>query len=117
MPLSSRISRAQFEQFLPWTIVTFSGNRVLQLSDAFDYLISQDGAGQTVTIPANAAVDFDVGTQISFKQGGAGVITFSPAGGVTIESQGGLLDTNGQEAVVSIVQDSTNVWSLFGDTA
>jgi hypothetical protein len=117
MPLSSPISRAQFERFLPWVIVTFSGNRILQLSDAFDYLISQDGAGQTVTIPPNSDVAFQQGTQISFKQGGAGAITFAPGAGVTIESEGGLLNTNGQEAVVSIVQDSTDVWSLFGDTA
>ncbi len=117
MPLSSRISRAQFEQFLPWTIVTFSGNRILQLSDAFDYLISQDGAGQTVTIPPNVDVDFDIGTQISFKQGAAGVITFANGVGVTIESEGDLFNTNGLNSVVSIVQDNQDTWSLFGDTA
>ena len=110
MPLS-------FTLPIVWEIITFSGNRILQLSDAFGYLISQDGAGQTLTVPPNDDVDFDVGTQISFKQGGVGVVTFAPGAGVMIESRGAQLDTNGQFAVVSIVQDSVNVWSLFGDTA
>lgn len=102
---------------LAWEIITFTGNRILQLSDAFAYLISQDGAGQTVTIPPNSDVAFQVGTQISFKQGAAGVITFAPGAGVAIQSRGALLNTNGEFAVTSIVQDSADVWSLFGDTA
>ena len=110
MPLS-------FATPLAWQIIPFNGNRILQLTDEFAYLISQDGAGQTVTIPPNSDVAFADGTQMSFKQGGAGVVTFAPGAGVMIESNGGLLDTNGQFAVVSIVQDSTDVWSLFGDTA
>ena len=113
MPLSSRISRLE----LVWEIIPFNGNRILQLTDNFAYLISQDGAGQTVTIPPNSDVAFLIGTQISFKQGGAGVVTFAPGAGVMIESRGSLLDTNGQFAVTSIVQDSVDVWSLFGDTA
>ncbi len=87
------------------------------MSDEFGYLISQDGAGQTLTLAPNSDVAFAVGMQISFKQGGAGVITFAPGAGVMIESRGSLLDTNGQFAVTSIVQDSVDVWSLFGDTA
>lgn len=110
MPLS-------FSPPIAWQIITFSGNRILQLSDEFAYLISQDGAGQTVTIPPNVDVAFANGTQLSFKQGGAGVITFAPGAGVMIESRGALLDTNGGNAVVSIIQDSVDVWSLFGDTA
>jgi len=102
---------------LPWQIIPFTGNRILETSDAFAYLISQDGAGQTLTIPPNVDVSFVQGTQISFKQGGVGVITFAAGAGVMIESRGGFLNTNGQFAVVSIVQDSINVWSLFGDTA
>ncbi|KKN49737.1 hypothetical protein LCGC14_0639870 [marine sediment metagenome] len=106
---------ADFDALLPWSIVTFTGNRILQLSDAFAYLISQDGAGQTVTIPPNFDVAFDAGTQISFKQGGTGVITFAPGAGVTIESRGSLVASNDQDAVASIVQDSADIWSLFGD--
>ena len=106
-----------FRTPLEWEIITFTGNRILQLSDAFAYLISQDGAGQTFTIPPNSDVTFQVGTQISFKQGAAGAITFAPGAGVTIQSRGTLLDTNGEFAVTSIVQDSADVWSLFGDTA
>lgn len=110
MPLS-------FTLPIVWEIIPFSGNRILAITDAFGYLISQDGAGQTVTIPPNSDVVFQIGTQISLKQGGGGVVTFAPGAGVMIESRGAFLDTNGQFAVTSIVQDSLDVWSLFGDTA
>lgn len=110
MPLS-------FSPPLQWEVIPFNGNRILQLTDGFAYLISQDGAGQQVTIPPNSDVDFQDGTQLSFKQGGAGVITFAQGAGVMIESRGGFVQTNGTNAVVSIIQDSTDVWSLFGDTA
>lgn len=110
MPLSFAVP-------LQWEIIPFIGNRILLLTDEFGYLISQDGAAQTVTIPPNSDVPFQVGTQISCKQGGMGVVSFVAGAGVMIESRGALLDTNGQFAVTSIVQDSANLWSLFGDTA
>lgn len=106
-----------FRPPLAWRIITFSADRILALTDAFAYLILTGGAARTVTIPPRSDVAFQIGTQISFKQGGAGVITFAPGAGVTIQSRGALLDTNGEFAVTSIVQDSVDVWSLFGDTA
>lgn len=114
MPLSAS---PDLTILLPWTIIPFSGDRTLLLTDAFDYLISSDGTAQTVTIPPNSDVDFEIGTQISFKQGGAGALDFASGAGVTIESRGNLVTANGQEAVISAVQDSLNVWSLFGDLA
>jgi len=117
MPLSSSIDRAQFNSFLPWNIITFNGDRTLLISDAFAYLIAIDGVLQTVTVPLNSAVDFDVGTQISFKLGGVGSLDIVGAGGVILESSGALFSAAGTEAVFSIVQDATNIWSVFGDLA
>lgn len=113
MPLSSDIDNTQ----LVWSIITFSVDRTLLLSDAFAYLILTGAIARTVTIPPNVDVAFEIGTQISFKQGGSGLLDFTEGAGVTIESRGALLDANGQSAVMSIVQDSTDVWSLFGDLA
>lgn len=112
MPLSNDITA-----FLPWTIITFSVDRALLITDQFNYLILTGATARTVTIPPNSDVAFRVGTQISFKQNGTGLLTFAAGGGVTLESRGGLLDANGQFAVMSIVQDSADIWSLFGDLA
>lgn len=115
MPLSAQIS---ITPFLAWNIITFLGDRTLLLTDAYGYLRSNTvGGTQTVTIPPNSDVAFEIGTQISFEQLNTAILDFAAGGGVTIQSRGGLIAANGQFAVMSIVKDSANVWSLFGDTA
>jgi hypothetical protein len=103
---------------LAWTIITFLGDRTLLLTDAFGFLLSDTvGGTQTVTIPPNSDVAFGIGVQISFKQKNTAVLDFAAGAGVTIESRGALVAATGQFAVMSIVQDSPDVWSLFGDLA
>lgn len=103
---------------LVWQIAEFTGDIQLTADDAFKYLLSNTAGGtQTVTIPAASVVAFPIGVQISFKQKNTAVLDFAAAGGVTIESRGALVTAAGQFAVMSIVQDSTDVWSLFGDLA
>lgn len=111
MPLTSRVA-------LAWRIVFFAGDITLSIEDAFAFLLSNTAGGtQTVTIPPNSVVPFEIGTQISFKQANTAVLDFAAGGGVTIESRGALVTAAGQSAVMSIVQDSPDVWSLFGDLA
>lgn len=69
----------------------------------------------TVTIPTNASVAFPIGTQIDAAQIGAGVVTFAPAGGVTIRSKAGNLSIGAQYVGVSLVKIGTNEWLLLGD--
>jgi hypothetical protein len=70
---------------------------------------------QTYTVPANSSVNYPVGTQIDVLQLGAGKITMSPAGGVTINSLSGNLSTGGQYVAVSLIQYSLNTWVLIGN--
>lgn len=103
---------------LAWRIALFTGDRTLSIDDAFAFLLSNTvGGTQTVTIPPSSDVAFEIGTQISFKQKNTAVLDFAAGVGVTIESRGGLLTANDQFAVMSIVQDSLDLWSLFGDLA
>ena len=90
---------------------------MLSVGDDFAHGISEGGAGQTETVPPNVDIAYAVGTQLSCKQGAGGGITFAPGAGVTIESRGGLLNSNGESAVMSIVHDTATLWSLFGDLA
>jgi len=101
-----------------WTIVPFSGARTLDEADAFSYLLSTDDVtSQVVTVPPFVDVAFDIGTQISFEQGGTGIIMLALGAGVTIDSRGALLESNGQFAVLSLVKKLTNTWTAFGDLA
>ena len=101
-----------------WTIEPFSGAIILSGADAFKYLLSTDNGGnQVVTIQPFVDVAFDIGTQISFEQGGTSTITLALGAGVTIDSRGALLVSNGQFAVLSLVKKLTNTWTAFGDLA
>jgi len=76
-----------------------------------------NAAAITVTIPVNADVPMDIGTNVLISQNGAGTVTLAPEGGVTLSSRGGLLDTAGQYAIVSCTKIDTNVWLVGGDLA
>ena len=103
---------------LAWDIVLFTGDRTLSIDDAFAFLQSNTvGGTQTITVPPNSDVDFEIGEQISFKQKNTAVLDIAPGAGVTLESRGALLIASDQFAVFSIVQDSLDVWSVFGDLA
>jgi hypothetical protein len=78
-----------------------------------------DAGGWTRTTAATAVgvttVAFPVRTILTFQQGGAGQITFTAAGGVTIEKPASLnAKTAEEEAVVQLYQRAANVWVLFG---
>jgi len=76
-----------------------------------------NAAAITVTVPVNADVAMDIGTNILIMQLGAGVVTLAPEGGVTLRSRGSLLDTAGQYAICSITKILTNEWAVGGDVA
>jgi hypothetical protein len=88
----------------------------LALTDA-GKLVTFTGAAATVTIPLNSSVAFAVGDQINIAQLGTAQITMGTASGVTLVSAGSKTKTNGQYAVVTVVQYTTNSWLLLGNTA
>jgi hypothetical protein len=88
----------------------------LALTDA-GKLVTFTGAAATVTIPTNATVAFAVGDQINIAQLGTAQITMGTASGVTLVSAGAKTKTNGQYAVVTVVQYTANSWLLLGNTS
>jgi hypothetical protein len=68
----------------------------------------------TITIPTNTTVPFPIDTDMHFCQRG-GVITFTPAGGVTLNfPTDSLAITAVVGAIVSLRKVGTNEWDLFG---
>lgn len=116
MPLSS----SSFG--IDWTFVDFAGNRELILTDRGQWLNSTDNGGnQNVTIPDPADVGFPIGTNIAFEQVGTSTITLVAGANVTLNSRGGLVISNGQNAVFGIALKSliagTATWTAYGDLA
>jgi hypothetical protein len=87
----------------------------LALTDVAKVVTLTNAASITLTVPDNASVAFPVGTQILLYQGGAGQVTISPAGGVTVRSEGTKLKINGQYGVAGVLKLATDEWVAFGN--
>ena len=97
-------------------INTQTDDYVLVLLDE-NKLIDMDKAVAVVlTVPLNSSVAFMIGTTIALRQKGTGQVTITPVGGVTINSQDGLL-TSGQHAMASILKVDTDTWVAVGSLA
>lgn len=62
---------------------------------------------QTITIPANADVPYEIGTTIRAIRLGAGLVTFSPDAGVTLRKPTGIKPNRFMGAVVKKAADET----------
>lgn len=89
----------------------------LVLTDAGQTVTLSNAAAITLNIPTNASVAFPVGTQIDFSAIGAGQVTFTPAGGVTMNSKGTYTKSNGQYSGQTLKKLATDTWLLVGDIA
>lgn len=101
---------------IPPSVDLISGTTyTLVLSDDGLWKSCTNGSAVTLTIPPNSSVGFPLYSSVIIEQAGAGTVTITAGAGVTIQSAGSLVNTNGQYAVVQIFQKSTDVWSLFGN--
>lgn len=89
----------------------------LVLADAGKLVSLTNASSITLTIPSNAAVDFNIGDQINLYQGGTGQVTVAGAAGVTLRSQGSKTKMFGQYALATLLQVATDEWVLLGNTA
>lgn len=87
----------------------------LVLTDAAKLVTLDNASGITLTVPPNADVAFEVGTQILLRQIGAGQVTIAPGSGVTLQSYGSHLSLAGQHAGCTLIKEATNTWSLQGN--
>lgn len=87
----------------------------LILSDAGKSIDMNSGSANTLTIPANADVEFPIGTQILVSQIGAGQTTIAGAAGVTVQANGSRLKLAGQYAQASLIKRNTNTWIVSGN--
>lgn len=88
----------------------------LALADAGKLVQMGKATAQTLTVPKNSSVAFEVGTQILVEQSGAGQVTIAPVDGdVTLQSADSALKTVKQYSVAGLVKLATNTWLVMGD--
>ena len=89
----------------------------LQATDAGKIVECLNASAITVTIPADATVDFPIGQLIDVRQTGAGAVTIAGAGGVTVNSQDGNLQIAAQWVTVTLEKRAANTWLVTGALA
>ena len=89
----------------------------LVLTDVAKCIVMNSASGVNLTIPPNSSVAFQVGTVVPWYGLGAGLITFVPGAGVTIEKSSTTLVTRAQFAFGGVWQRVANTWVLWGDVA
>ncbi len=98
-----------------FTINTQTGTTyTLVLSDAGKLIDMSNAGAIALTIPANAAVAFPVGTIITVLQAGAGQVTVG-INSDTLNGRNGL-KTAGQWAVITLIKRTSTAWVLSGDS-
>ncbi|HYH26978.1 MAG TPA: hypothetical protein VD834_16655 [Blastococcus sp.] len=95
---------------------TQTGNTyTLTLADAGKTVEMDTGLPNTVTIPANSAVPYPVGTTVEVCQYGAGRTKVAPAAAVTLQAPAGTT-LAGRFASVRLRKRAVDGWVLNGDT-
>lgn len=90
-----------------YTLTQSDANTILQLSAS---------SATTITVPTDASVAFDNGTQIMIVQTGAGQVTVAAATPATTSVNGANgLTTASQYSIISLIKTSTNNWVVGGD--
>ncbi len=115
------LSAAMFNGLVAFTANDQTGTSyTLVLADQYQVLVTRSNAGaSTLTIPTNASVAFPVGTVITVLNKGAGAVTISGSGGVTVLSAGATAASPvlNQYKSCALMQTSANNWYVVGAIA
>ena len=99
-------------------INTETASHTLVADDAGKVVRMNSGSAANLTVPAEASVNYDVGTVIGVRQVGAGTVTVVEDTGVTVNIEAGLdLDLRGQYAEVSLHKVGADTWEAVGGFA
>lgn len=97
------------------TVVEYTINHVLNLTDISKLVLMNVGSANTLTVPANTTHAFPIGTQILVAQKGLGQTTITPALGVTVNVSDARYKLLTQFAMSTLIKVGTDEWYLSGD--
>ena len=93
-------------------IVTYTASITLAKIDGGKLILMNGATTNNITIPANASVNFPIGTQIVIIQKSAIQTTFVADAGVTINSANSILNILNRYGNAILVKTATNTWEL-----
>lgn len=96
------------------TITEQTSSYTLQLLDQETMIKMNSSSANTLTVPSNSSVQFDVGTRIEILQSGTGQTTISGSEGVTIYATPSS-NLRTQWSIGYLTKIATNDWVLAGD--
>lgn len=91
-----------------YTLVLTDKGKIIEMSNV---------AANTLTIPANASVQFPINSRIDLVQMGSGQTAVVAAGGVTIRSEDSKLKINKRYGAVTMYKRGSDEWVLVGNLA
>ena len=94
--------------------LSVSASRTLALTDAGKALYCTNSSAITLTVPANSAAAFPVGTELTVYRKGTGAVKFAAASGVTLYCPG-MASVGSRYGSVRLKKWDSNVWSLEGE--
>lgn len=96
------------------TIITTATSRTLALTDAWNYVRPGTTSAITLTVPTNASVAFEIGTEITVRA--LGNVTLASASGVTLNAPSGGTRSMTASMTVTLKKVATNEWDVIGQT-
>lgn len=106
---------AQVNKPAPSPVVSKTEGATLALSDAGRYISASSDTAIAFEVPPQSVVAWVADTEITFEQTGAGVLTFNPGVGVTLNRMStNTLTTAGQFGVVTLKRTGPDTWTLLG---
>lgn len=74
-----------------------------------------NGSANSVVIPPNSSVAFQMGTTLRVYQYGAGTTSFTAGAGVTLRSSSATTSCRARYSVIYALKTDTNEWVVYGD--
>lgn len=106
--------RVTAEQASAFPMSIFAG-RTLSLSDAGKFLYANTSSAITITVPADATVNFPDGTEIEICRWYTGAVSIAAASGVYLCSVNDKRSIANRWGVVCLKKIASNAWLLAGD--
>lgn len=95
-------------------VVGTATTRTLALTDAWNYVRPGTTSAITLTVPTNASVAFEIGTEITVRA--LGNVTLAAASGVTLNAPSGGTLSMTARMTVTLKKVATDVWDVIGQT-
>lgn len=96
------------------TLITTAISRTLALTDAWNYVRPNTAGAVTLTVPTNASVAFDIGTEITVRA--LGNVTLAAGSGVTLYAPSGGTLSMTTRMTVTLKKVGADAWDVIGQT-